>query len=252
MIQNAQTKHIQISLKILGVLLNKEQYPMIIAIDGPAGSGKGTVAKKLSAKLNYHYLDSGAIYRVIAYAAKKNNIKSESVEELIELVSNSKIKFSEDKVWLNGESVTNLIRAELVGKLASEIAMHESLRASILEYQRSFCRLPGLIAEGRDMTSIVFPDANLKIYLNASVDERAKRRYKQLISKGNDVNLSQITCEISIRDSRDKDRKVSPLVIVEEARVLETDNITEDQAVDKILSFFFEVTKSADNPKLSD
>ena len=210
---------------------------MIIAIDGPAGSGKGTVAKKLSAKLNYHYLDSGAIYRVIAYAAKKNNIKSESVEELIELVSNSKIKFSEDKVWLNGESVTNLIRTELVGKLASEIAMHESLRASILEYQRSFCRLPGLIAEGRDMTSIVFPDANLKIYLNASVDERAKRRYKQLISKGNDVNLSEIAREISIRDSRDKFREVSPLVVVKEAHVLETDNLTENQTVNKILSF---------------
>ena len=252
MIQNAQTKHIQISLKILGVLLNKEQYPLIIAIDGPAGSGKGTVAKKLSAKLNYHYLDSGAIYRIIAYAAKKNNIKPESVNELIDLVNNSRIKFSKDKIWLNSESVTDLIRTELIGKLASEIATHEELRASILDYQRSFSRLPGLIAEGRDMTSIVFPDANLKIYLNASVDERAKRRYKQLISKGNDVNLSELTCEISIRDSRDKDRKVSPLVIVKEAHVLETDNLTEDQTVDKILSYFSKVTKSAGYPKLPD
>jgi len=236
----------------LGALLNKEQYPLIIAIDGPAGSGKGTVAKKLSAKLNYHYLDSGAIYRVIAYAAKNNNIKSESVNELIDLVSNSRIKFSEDKIWLNSESVADLIRTELVGNLASEIAMHAKLRASILDYQRSFCRLPGLIAEGRDMTSIVFPNANLKIYLNASVDERAKRRYKQLISKGNDVNLSELVREISIRDSRDKYREVSPLVIVKEAHVLETDNLTEDQTVDKILNYFSKVTKSADNPKLSD
>tara|TARA_B100000767_G_C19689099_1_gene503144 strand:+ start:253 stop:951 length:699 start_codon:yes stop_codon:yes gene_type:complete len=232
--------------------LSKKKYPLIIAIDGPAGSGKGTVAKKLSAKLNYHYLDSGAIYRVIAYAAKKNNIKSESINELIDLVSNSTIKFSKDKIWLDSESVTNLIRTELVGKLASEIAMHEKMRASILGYQRSFCRLPGLIAEGRDMTSIVFPNAHLKIYLNASVHERAKRRYKQLISKGNDVNLSEIAREISIRDSRDKFREVSPLVVVKEAHVLETDNLTEDQTVDKILSFFFEVTKGSSNPKLLD
>ena len=217
--------------------MNKEEKPLIIAIDGPAGSGKGTVAKKLATKLNYHYLDSGAIYRVIAYAAKKNNIKSKSVEELIELIEHSRIKFSSDAIWLNSEDISHLIRTELIGKLASEIAIHEKLRASILEFQRGFCKLPGLIAEGRDMTSVVFPDANLKIYLNASVDERAKRRYKQLISKGNDVNLSRLTREIIMRDSRDKYREVSPLVIVKEAHILETDSLTEDQTVDKILSF---------------
>jgi cytidylate kinase len=230
--------------------LNKEECPIIIAIDGPAGSGKGTVAKKLATKLNYHYLDSGAIYRVIAYAAKKNNIKPESVHELIDLVKRSIIKFSKDVVWLNNKDVSSFIRTELVGKLASQIAIHEKLRSSILDYQRSFCRLPGLIAEGRDMTSIVFPNADLKIYLNASVNERAKRRYKQLISKGNDVNLMELAHEISIRDSRDKDREVSPLVVVKEAHVLETDNLSEDQTVEKILSFFDKATKSADNPKI--
>jgi cytidylate kinase len=230
--------------------LNKEECPIIIAIDGPAGSGKGTVAKQLATKLNYHYLDSGAIYRVIAYAAKKNNIKPESVHELIDLVKRSIIKFSKDVVWLNNKDVSSFIRTELVGKLASQIAIHEKLRSSILDYQRSFCRLPGLIAEGRDMTSIVFPNADLKIYLNASVNERAKRRYKQLISKGNDVNLVNLAHEISIRDSRDKDREVSPLVVVKEAHVLETDNLSEDQTVEKILSFFDEATKSADNPKI--
>ena len=230
--------------------MNKEECPIIIAIDGPAGSGKGTVAKKLATKLNYHYLDSGAIYRVIAYAAKKNNIKPESVHELIDLVKRSIIKFSKDVVWLNNKDVSSFIRTELVGKLASQIAIHEKLRSSILDYQRSFCRLPGLIAEGRDMTSIVFPNADLKIYLNASVNERAKRRYKQLISKGNDVNLVNLAHEISIRDSRDKDREVSPLVVVKEAHVLETDNLSEDQTVEKILSFFDKATKSADNPKI--
>ena len=231
--------------------MNKK-FPLVIAIDGPAGSGKGTVAKKLAAKLNYHYLDSGAIYRVIAYAAKKNNIKSGSVNELIDLVKQSKIKFSKNIIWLEDENISNLIRTELIGKLASEIAIHDKLRASILDYQRSFCKFPGLVAEGRDMTSIVFTNAALKIYLNASVDERAKRRYKQLILKGNDVNLLSLTNEINIRDSRDKGREVSPLVIVKDAHVLETDNLTEDQTVNKILSCFYKVTKSAGNPKLSD
>ena len=231
--------------------MNKK-FPLVIAIDGPAGSGKGTVAKKLAAKLNYHYLDSGAIYRVIAYAAKKNNIKSGSVNELIDLVKQSKIKFSKNIIWLEDENISNLIRTELIGKLASEIAIHDKLRASILDYQRSFCKFPGLVAEGRDKTSIVFTNAALKIYLNASVDERAKRRYKQLILKGNDVNLLSLTNEINIRDSRDKGREVSPLVIVKDAHVLETDNLTEDQTVNKILSCFYKVTKSAGNPKLSD
>ena len=216
----------------------KKKHPLVIAIDGPAGSGKGTVAQQLATKLNYHYLDSGAIYRVIAYAAKEKNIKSGSVNNLIDLVANSEIKFTENNVWLNGNKITDFIRTELVSKLASEIAIHNKLRTAILDYQKSFCKLPGLVAEGRDMTSVVFPNADLKIYLNASVNERAKRRYKQLISKGNDVSLSNLTQEIARRDSRDKDRKVSPLIIVKEAYVLETDDFSENQTVDKILSLF--------------
>lgn len=238
MIQNVQTKPIQIFSKILGVLLLKKKHPLVIAIDGPAGSGKGTVAQQLATKLNYHYLDSGAIYRVIAYAAKEKNIKSGSVNNLIDLVANSEIKFTKNNVWLNGNKITDFIRTELISKLASEIAIHNKLRTSILDYQKSFCKLPGLVAEGRDMTSVVFPNADLKIYLNASVNERAKRRYKQLISKGNDVSLSNLTQEIVRRDSRDKDREVSPLIIVKEAYVLETDDLSENQTVNKILSLF--------------
>ncbi len=216
----------------------KKTQPFVIAIDGPAGSGKGAVSQKLSSKLNYHYLDSGAIYRVIAYAAKEKNIGSGAVNDLIDLVSVSKIKFIGNNAWLNGNQISDKIRTELIGKFASEIAIHNKLRVAILSYQRSFCKLPGLVAEGRDMTSVVFPNANLKIYLNASVDERAKRRYKQLISKGNDVNLASLTLEIAKRDSRDKNREVSPLVIVKEAMVLETDDLSENQTVDKILSLF--------------
>ena len=221
-------------------MLNKKQ-PLVIAIDGPAGSGKGTVSQKLSTELGYHYLDSGAIYRVIAYAAKKKNIESGAISSLIDLVADSKIKFTGNNAWLNGNHVSDLIRTELIGKIASEIAIHSELRATILDYQRSFCKLPGLVAEGRDMTSVVFPNADLKIYLNASVDERAKRRYKQLILKGNDVNLAHLTEEIARRDLKDKGREVSPLIIVEEAWVLETDDLSEDQTVNKILSLFKEL-----------
>ena len=219
----------------------KEKQPLVIAIDGPAGSGKGAVSQKLSTELNYHYLDSGAIYRVIAYAAKKKNIESGAVNNLVDLVANSKITFTGKNAWLNGNQISNGIRTELIGKFASEIAMHNKLRTAILDYQRSFCKLPGLVAEGRDMTSVVFPDADLKIYLNASVEERAKRRYKQLISKGNDVNLFDLTKEMARRDSRDKNREVSPLIIVKEAWILETDDLSENQTVDKILSLFKEL-----------
>ena len=219
----------------------KKKQPLVIAIDGPAGSGKGAVSQKLSTELNYHYLDSGAIYRVIAYAAKKKNIGSGAVDDLVDLVANSKIMFIEKNAWLNGNLISDMIRTELIGKFASEIAIHNKLRTTILDYQRSFCKLPGLVAEGRDMTSVVFPNADLKIYLNASVKERAKRRYKQLITKGNDVNLSDLTQEIVRRDSRDKDREVSPLIIVKEAWVLETDDLSENQTVDKILSLVKEL-----------
>jgi len=221
--------------------LVKKKHPLVIAIDGPAGSGKGAVSQKLSTKLNYHYLDSGAIYRVIAYAAKRKNIKSGAINSLIDLISDSKIQFIGNNAWLNGNKISDVIRTELIGKFASEIAIHNKLRTAILEYQRSFCKYPGLVAEGRDMTSVVFPKADLKIYLNASVDERAKRRYKQLISKGNDVNLIDLTREITKRDSRDKEREVSPLIVVKEAWVLETDDLSEDQTVDKILSLLKEL-----------
>ena len=226
----------------------KKKQPIVIAIDGPAGSGKGAVSQKLSAKLNYHYLDSGAIYRVIAYAAMKKKIESGAVDRLINLVADSKIEFIENNAWLDGNQVSDLIRTELIGKFASEIAIHNKLRTFILDYQRSFCKLPGLVAEGRDMTSVVFPNADLKIYLNASVNERAKRRYKQLISKGNDVNLANLTQEISKRDLRDKGREVSPLIIVKEAWVLETDDLNENQTVDKILSLLKKVIKRPGNP----
>jgi len=213
----------------------KNKIPFVIAIDGPAGSGKGTVAKKLSSKLDFHYLDSGAIYRVIAFAAKKKNINIESTDELINLVKNSKIEFFGGYEWLDGANISDLIRVESIGKLASEIAIYDKLRTSLLEYQRSFCKLPGLVAEGRDMTSVVFPNANLKIYLDASVAERAKRRHEQLMVKGKDVSIQNLTDDITARDKLDKERIHSPLSIADDAFVLNSDDLSIDQTVNKIL-----------------
>ena len=213
------------------------KVPYLIAIDGPAGSGKGTIAKLISNKLNLNYLDSGAIYRVIAVAAIINNISSDQVLKLTYLVGSIKMKFEEDEVILDGTIITDKIRTSEISKFSSEIAVHPKLRDKILNLQRSFYLGNGLVAEGRDMTTVVFPNADIKVYLDASPHERANRRYKQLILKGNNVNIQELTSEIEARDKRDIERKVSPLKIADEAKILNTNGLTIGQTVDKILSF---------------
>ena len=213
------------------------KVPYLIAIDGPAGSGKGTIAKLISNKLNLNYLDSGAIYRVIAVAAIMNNISSGQVLKLISLVGSIKMKFEKDEVILDGTIITDKIRTSEISKFSSEIAVHPKLRDKILNLQRSFYLGNGLVAEGRDMTTVVFPNADIKVYLDASPHERANRRYKQLILKGNNVNIQELTSEIEARDKRDIERKVSPLKIADEAKILNTNGLTIGQTVDKILSF---------------
>ena len=209
----------------------------IIAIDGPAGSGKGTVAKKLSRQLNYHYLDSGAIYRIIALACIKKNVAIEKNGALSQLIQKVSVYFDGDNSLLENENVTEQIRDERVGKVASYIAQNINLRNSILDYQRSFAKNPGLVAEGRDMATVVFPQASLKIYLDASVNERAKRRYKQLILKGIDVNITDLASEIIARDKQDMERQHSPLVKDKDSIVINTDCLDINQTVKKILSF---------------
>jgi CMP/dCMP kinase len=213
------------------------KLPYLIAIDGPAGSGKGTIAKLISKKLDLNYLDSGAIYRIIALAATRENLRSEQAQELVSLVKKINMRFESEEIFLNEEVVTNEIRASEISQYSSEIAAHLPLRAEILSFQRAFYKGNGLVAEGRDMTTIVFPEADLKIYLDASPQERAKRRYKQLIVKGNNANMSDLTSEIEARDKRDIERKVSPLKVADEAIILNTDDLTIDQTVNKILSF---------------
>ena len=214
-----------------------QKIPYLVAIDGPAGSGKGTIAKIISKKLNLNYLDSGAIYRVIALNAIMNNISTDEVQKLISLVDRINMKFEDEDIFLDNKVITDKIRTSEISKFSSEIAVYPKLRDSILNLQRSFYHGNGLVAEGRDMTTVVFPNADLKVYLDASPHERANRRYKQLILKGNNVNIHDLTSEIEARDKRDKQRKASPLKIADEAKVLNTDDLTIGQTVDKILAF---------------
>ena len=207
-----------------------------IAIDGPAGSGKGTVAKELSKILNYHYLDSGAIYRVIALAIHNKKLEFNQEKKIVELLKEIEISFEFDKTFLDGKDVSSEIREESISKLASKIAQNQELRKSLLSFQRSFAKKPGLVAEGRDMTTVVFPGADLKIYLDASVEERSKRRHKQLILKGNNVNIANLETEIALRDKQDKERVHSPLLIDDEAHIINNDGLSVEETINKILA----------------
>ena len=215
--------------------MNLIKKPYLLAIDGPAGSGKGTVAKLLSKKLNLNYLDSGAIYRLIALSAMEKKVDLENDKNLVNLIRRVDINFIDEQIFLNNINVSEKIRYETVGKNASIIAKHLKLRKEILTFQRNFFQGNGLVAEGRDMTTVVFPNADLKIYLDASVKERAKRRYKQLMIKGKDVSIQKLTDAIIARDKLDKERIHSPLSIADDAFVLNSDDLSIDQTVNTIL-----------------
>ena len=216
--------------------MNLIKNPYLLAIDGPAGSGKGTVAKLLSKKLNLNYLDSGAIYRLIALSAMEKKVDLESDKNLVDLLRQVDINFIDEQTFLNNINVTEKIGYETVGKSASIISKHLKLRKEILTFQRKFFQGNGLVAEGRDMTTVVFPNADLKIYLDASVKERVKRRYEQLMIKGKGVSIQNLTDDIIARDKLDKERIHSPLSIAEDAFVLNSDNLSIVQTVNKILN----------------
>ena len=203
--------------------------PPTITIDGPSGSGKGTVSQLLAIDLGWNILDSGALYRVLAIAAERNQIKSE--DELVQLIDKLDVKFkindieSMAEVFFDGEVVTDEIRSETCGKAASIIAPIAAVRKALLIQQRAFCKEPGLIADGRDMGTVVFPNAKLKIFLTANIEERAKRRFKQLKQGGISVNLRRLYTEIAERDKRDSTRSVSPLKPAEDAIVIDTSTL---------------------------
>ncbi|MBZ0106503.1 MAG: (d)CMP kinase [Sulfuricella denitrificans] len=217
----------------------------VIAIDGPSASGKGTVAALVAKELGFHYLDSGAIYRVTALAAMRAGISLDDEDALAQLASHLDVRFEHGEIWLNGEKVGDDVRSEASGNAASRIAALPRLRQALLEFQRGFLKTPGLVADGRDMGSVVFPDATLKIFLTASAEVRAERRYKQLMEKGMHANLSQILQDLQQRDARDSARSVAPLQKFADAYLLETSSLNIAEAVTEILALYREYIRQA-------
>ncbi len=212
----------------------------VIAIDGPSASGKGTVAMLVAKALGFHYLDSGAIYRVTAHAADLAGVALEDAAGLATLARDLQLAFDAGEIFLAGKAVGDLIRGEEAGRAASRIAALPVLRAALLERQRAFRLAPGLVSDGRDMGSVVFPDAELKIFLTASAEERAQRRYKQLIEKGFSANLAALLQDLKERDARDAARSAAPLQQTADAVLLETTHLTIQQAVQQVLDWWRE------------
>ena len=210
----------------------------VIAIDGPTASGKGTVASLVAEKLGFHYLDSGALYRLVALASEKQGIDVKNGSELGLLVSKLLISFKNEQIFLNGEDVTDAIRTESIGLRASALAVHTEVRSALVGLQRSFRQSPGLVADGRDMASVIFPDAVLKVFLTASAAARAERRYKQLIAKGISAKLEDLLQDLQERDARDSSRGAAPLLVADGAKVLETSDLSIDQAVKTVLDWY--------------
>jgi len=211
----------------------------VLAIDGPSGSGKGTIGQILAQRLGWHFLDSGAVYRALGYLADKAGVSSENITELERLARSLNIQFEvvqggTARVLLEDKEVGDELRTEEAGRLASHVAAIPEVRAALLDKQHAFRQPPGLVADGRDMGTTVFPDATLKIFLTASADVRAERRYKQLKEKGFDANLSQLLGEIRTRDARDAARVASPLKPAADASILDTSTLSISEVVQQI------------------
>ncbi|MCX2961480.1 (d)CMP kinase [Rodentibacter caecimuris] len=214
---------------------------IIITVDGPSGAGKGTLCYALAEKLGYALLDSGAIYRVTALAALKSAVDLSDEFALAELAGNLDIQFvpqdGEVKILLNGENVSRLIRTQETADAASKIAVFPQVRMALLQLQRDFAKNNNLIADGRDMGTVVFPNAQIKLFLDASAEERAKRRYKQLQSKGISGNFAQILVEIKERDFRDRNREVAPLKPAEDALLLDSTTLSIDDVIAQAMAY---------------
>ncbi|HET9579106.1 MAG TPA: (d)CMP kinase [Usitatibacter sp.] len=212
----------------------------VIAIDGPSASGKGTVAARVAAALGFHYLDSGALYRLVALRAMQDGIALDDEPALAGAAAGMDVEFGEQSVRLGDRDVTVAVRGEAVGVAASRVAAYPEVRRALLERQRDFRRPPGLVADGRDMGAIVFPDAPLKVFLTADVATRAERRHKQLMEKGMYGKMADVVEELRRRDERDSSRPVAPLKHYPDAVFLDTTSLGIDQAVERILGLWRE------------
>ncbi len=212
----------------------------VVTIDGPSGSGKGTVCAKIAKKLGWNLLDSGALYRLVALDAEQSGVSFDETEQLVEITLNLDVNFTvvdddEVRVWLHNDDVTDKIRTEISGNNASKVAVVPAVRSALLDRQRRFLTHPGLIADGRDMGTVVFPQAETKIFLTASAEERAQRRYNQLKEKGLNVSLAQLSKDIMERDKRDASRAVAPLKPADDAHILDTTGLSIPQVITRVL-----------------
>ena len=210
----------------------------VIAIDGPAASGKGTIAAGVANDLGFRYLDSGSLYRLVALNALRNGIPLHDEAALADAADSLDVEFAHGGVSLAGEDATDDIRSETVSAAASQVAVHPAVRRALLSRQRAFRQPPGLVAEGRDMGTVVFPDAAVKVFVTASVEERAKRRHKQLIAKGISVTMEGLLRDIRERDARDAGRAAAPLRPADDAVILDTTDLTIDAAIGAVLDLY--------------
>lgn len=224
----------------------------MITIDGPSGSGKGTIAQRLAEQLGWHLLDSGAIYRVLALAALHHGVALDDEEGLVPLAAHLDVQFvtnsqKQIRTILEGEDVSSSIRSEEVGGAASKVAAYPRVREALLRRQRAFRQLPGLVADGRDMGTVVFPEAPVKIFLTASAEERANRRFLQLQSAGASANLAQILADVQARDDRDMNRATAPLRPAEDAKVIDSSALSIDEVLSVILAYASERLETLTN-----
>ncbi|MBT9507626.1 bifunctional 3-phosphoshikimate 1-carboxyvinyltransferase/cytidylate kinase [Rhodoferax sp.] len=212
----------------------------VICVDGPTASGKGTLAAVLARQLGYHFLDSGSLYRITALAALRTGLQLDALHEqtIADMVQRLNIRFSQDRVMLDGTDVSDAIRTEEAGMNASKVSVLPKVRLALIDLQHSFRQLPGLVADGRDMGTVIFPDARLKVFLTASAERRAERRYKQLISKGISATLPSLRADLEARDARDSSRSVAPLKPAEDARLLDNSDLTVEKSVDLVLNWW--------------
>ena len=213
----------------------------IVTIDGPSSSGKGTISRIVAARVGWHLLDSGALYRLVALGAALRNFDPDDVEQHVSVARTMKVQFGsvgdgQEQVLLEGQDVTRKIRTEEAGAGASRVAVWPAVRAALTDRQRAFAQPPGLVADGRDMGTVIFPDAQLKVFLTASAEERAQRRHKQLIEKGSAASLAALSREIAERDQRDSTRPVAPLRPAPDAHLLDSTGLSIEAVVERVLS----------------